>query len=72
MNEDENEIVHILQSYIASLSNLKGSEEKAPSGKKDKDDEGEEKKDGLKKKKGKIVKGEDKKDPYQGKEKVYK
>ena len=72
LNEDEKKIVQIMQSYIASLSNLKGSEEKAPSGKRDKDEEEEDKNDSLKKKKGKNVNGEDKKDPDQGKEKVYK
>ena len=69
LNEYEREIVQILQSYIASLSNLKGDDKKTPRKKKYKD---EDKKDGLKKKKCKVVEGDNKKDTTHGKEKVVK
>ena len=71
LNEDEVEMIHILQSYIVSLTNLKGDEKKAPTQKKDKDDEGGDKKNDPKKKKTQKKKGGDKKDPDSGKEKVY-
>ena len=72
LTEDYKEIVQILQSYISSLSSLKGDEKKASSGNKDKDDEYIEKNDDLQKKEKKGKKGDDKKDPGQGKERVYK
>ena len=66
LNEDDKEMVHILQSYIASLTNLKGDEKKAPIQKKYKDEEGDKKND-SKKRKNQEKKGGDKKDPESGK-----
>ena len=66
-------MIHILQSFIESLSNLKGDEKKAHVQKKDKDDEEEDKKEGKKnKRKPEEKKGGDKKDRESGKEKVNK
>ena len=64
-------MVNILQSYSASITNLKGDEKKAPIQKKDKDDEEGDKNDDLKKKRNQEKKGGNKKDPDSGKEKVY-
>ena len=61
---------HILQSYIASLSNMKRDEKKAHVQNKDKDDEEEDKKEGKKKRKPEEKKGGDKNDPDSKKEKV--
>ena len=70
LNEDEQEMLHILQNYIASLSNLKGDEKKAPIQKKDKDGDEEDKKEGKKRRKPEEKKGGDKKDPDSGKERT--
>ena len=71
LNEDDKDMVHILQSYIASLTNLKGDEKNPPTQNKDKDDEEGDKKDDKKNKKTQEKKGGDKKDPNSGKERVY-
>ena len=63
LNEDEQEMLHILQNYIASLSNLKGNEKKAHIQKKDKDGDEEYKKEWKKRRKPEEKKGGDKKDP---------